>query len=63
MPPSGHMLYWRWKRKDGQPAIWLFGYCTWVGSGLVRMGAWNGDTSHGNVVDPADIEWRPYVAQ
>lgn len=56
MPASGYMFWWR---KKGT-LTWHFGYCTHVGSGLVRMGAWNGDESHGNVVDPADIEWRTY---
>lgn len=27
---------------------------------MVRMGAFNGDISHGSVVDPIEIEWREY---
>lgn len=57
MPPSGQ-LYWRFKRNA--PCEWRYGYCTWLGNGMVRMGAFNGDISHGSVVDPIEIEWREY---
>lgn len=55
MPPSGQ-LYWRFK---GDKA-WKYGYCTNAGSGLLRMGCYNGDTTDGSLVDPLDIEWRSY---
>ena len=44
--------YWRFK---GEKA-YRYGYATHEGRGLYRMGLWNGDTSHGPIVDPYDIE-------
>lgn len=56
-PPPGSMCYWRFK---GEKA-YRFGYCTYVsGPGLIRLGAYNGDTSGGSVVDAYDIEWKAY---
>lgn len=55
-PGNGIMCWWRAKGT----LDWHFGYCTRVGSGLVRMGSYNGDTTGGRVVDEADIEWRQY---
>lgn len=55
-PPSGSMVWWR-PRGTGRPQ-WYFGYVTYLGSDLIRMGAWNGDTTHGSVVDYTEIEWR-----
>ena len=52
------LMYWRFKRDA--PGPWHFGYQTPVGSGLVRMGLWHGDTSRGPIVDPAEIETREY---
>ena len=54
------MVFWRFKKTS--PGPWFFGYRTHVhGSrGLVRMGLYNGDTTHGPVVDPAEIETRSY---
>lgn len=52
------MVYWRFKTKE--PTAWRFGYVTRLGQGLVRMGAYNGDTIGGVIVDPAEIEYRPY---
>lgn len=48
------ICYWRFK---GELA-YRFGYVTEAGRGLYRMGFWNGDTSHGPIVDPEDIEVR-----
>ncbi len=48
------MCYWRFK---GEKA-YRFGYATDAGRGLLRMGYWNGDDSHGPIVDPQDIEIR-----
>lgn len=59
-PASGRMYWWRWK-KDA-PCPWMLGYCTHVGSGLVRMGAYNGDTNYGHVVSVSEIEWKEYTA-
>lgn len=59
-PPSGLMIYWRFKRSI--PGRWLFGYVTNVQSGLIRLGRWNGDTYGGSVVEPSEIEWRAYNA-
>lgn len=55
------MLYWRFK--SATPGPWTVGYRTHLrGSRLVRMGLWNGDTVRGVIVDPAEIETRPYAA-
>lgn len=48
--------YWRFKAKGG---TWTYGYPSRVKGALVRMGAWNGDTSYGVVVDESEIETRP----
>lgn len=52
------MVWWRFKRSS--PGPWNFGYRTQLSGGLVRMGCWNGDTTHGSVVDPSEIETRPF---
>ena len=54
------MVFWRFK-KD-KPGPWFFGYKTTVrgSQGLVRMGLYNGDTTNGPIVDPSEIETRPY---
>lgn len=58
-PPPGTMVYWRFHRAE--PGPWRFGYCTYAGSyNMLRMGDYNGDAHHGQVVDVSDIEWRPY---
>lgn len=45
--------YWRFKGEKQ----YRFGFPTWAkGMQLVRMGLWNGDWSHGPIVDPFDIE-------
>lgn len=51
---TGQSCYWRFKGEK----IYHYGWPTSVNGGLVRMGLWNGDTSHGPVVDPHDIEIR-----
>lgn len=57
-PPPGTMVWWRFR---GAPSAFKFGYCTYLDSpSLVRMGAYNGDSHHGPVVDCNEIEWRPY---
>lgn len=57
-PPPGSMVWWR--RKGALQ--WHFGYCTYIerSSHLVRMGNYNGDSSHGPVVSANDIEWKKY---
>lgn len=50
------MVHWRIKGTH----TFRFGYVTWCDNGLVRMGHWNGDTTNGSVLDPYEIEWRPY---
>ena len=50
----GVSCYWRFK---GEKA-YRYGYPTMLKNGLVRMGAWNGDTVGGVVVDPKEIEVR-----
>lgn len=44
--------YWRFK---GEKA-WRYGYASHEKGQLYRMGLWNGDYSHGPIVDPHDIE-------
>lgn len=57
-PRSGSMVWWRFK---SEAKAYDFGYVTYVeGPNLIRMGRWNGDTIGGQVVDIADIEWKPY---
>ncbi len=56
-PPSGTIVYWRF----AGPRPYRFGYCTYVsGPNLVRMGAYNGDTMGGHIVDVSEIEWKEY---
>jgi len=55
-PISGTMVYWRFKQPN--PTVWRFGYVTYAGVGLIRMGYWNGDSTRGPLVDPREIEWR-----
>ena len=58
-PPPGSMVWWRFR--GAAPSGYRFGYCTYLNSPtMVRMGAWNGDTSGGAVVDTSEIEWKPY---
>ena len=59
-PPSGLMVYWRFKRNV--PGPWHFGYVMIINSELIRMGRWSGDRDGGSVVDPTEIEWRAYNA-
>lgn len=44
--------YWRFK---GEKA-YRYGYATEVERGLYRMGTYNGDISHGPIIDPHDID-------
>jgi len=44
--------YWRFIGDKS----YRFGYPTLVKGGLVRMGLWNGDDTHGPIVNLADIE-------
>jgi hypothetical protein len=46
--------YWRFRNEKA----WRYGYATHEAAGLYRMGLYNGDTSHGPIVDPHDIEVR-----
>jgi hypothetical protein len=58
-PPSGSMIYWRFKSKA--PCEYRFGYVTYEGGpSLIRMGRWSGDKIGGHVVDSNEIEWRKY---
>ncbi len=58
-PPSGSMVWWRFKKNV--PSSWTFGYVTYEsGHDLVRMGRWNGDTMGGSVVSAYEIEWKEY---
>jgi hypothetical protein len=50
------MVYWRFKGEGP----WRFGYRTVVSPGLVRMGYYNGDSTHGPIVSEYEIETRPY---
>ena len=52
----GMHYHWRFKGEK----LWRYGWPTEAGGGLVRMGNYNGDTIYGPVVDPNDIEIRPY---
>ena len=55
-PPSGSMVYWRFKRNI--PGAWVFGYVTYVqGYDLIRMGNFNGDNTGGYLVSVSEIEW------
>jgi len=57
-PPSGSMVWWRFRKQGGE---YRFGYCTYVsGPCLIRLGRWNGDTTHGSVVDVNEIEWKKH---
>ena len=58
-PPPGTMVFWRFK--EAVPGPWRFGYVTHKRPQLIRMGCWNGDSVGGSVVDPSEIEWRPYT--
>lgn len=58
-PSPGSMVYWRFRRDV--PCEWRFGYCTYEhGHDLIRMGAYNGDTTRGAVVSISEIEWKLY---
>lgn len=46
--------YWRFKGT----LVYQYGYATRLDNGLWRMGLWNGDTTHGPLVDEDDIEVR-----
>jgi len=51
---AGQCYYWRFK--GSMP--YRFGYCTHAEGGFYRMGAHNGDTSGGMIVDAGDIEGK-----
>lgn len=57
MKPHAGKMYW-WRQKGALE--WRFGYCSLCSGGLVRMSAWNGDTTGGVVVDPVDIDWKEF---
>ena len=44
--------YWRLKGEK----YYKYGWVTPVNGNLYRMGMWCGDTTHGKIVDPKDIE-------
>jgi len=53
-------VWWRFKRDA--PSAWAFGFQTQLPGpgGLVRMGLWAGDTTHGPVVSLNEIETKEY---
>ena len=53
-----HTVYWRFK--SATPGPYRYGWVSDAGAGLWRMGLWNGDTQRGPIVDPSEIEYRPY---
>jgi hypothetical protein len=58
-PSAGSMVYWRFLRTV--PCAWTFGYVTYErGPDLIRLGSYNGDTTHGAIVGASEIEWQPY---
>ena len=58
-PPTGSMIYWRYKKDV--PGPWQFGFTTYLSdSTLMRMGNFNGDTAGGNIVSVDEIEWKEY---
>jgi hypothetical protein len=60
-PPSGQMIYWRYRRHD--PGAWRFGYVSYTGTpDIIRLGAWNGDTMGGALVSPSEIEWKELMS-
>lgn len=56
MIQMGKMYYWRFK---GEKA-YRFGFTSEANWPLIRMGCWNGDYSHGTIVDINDIEYKNY---
>lgn len=50
------MVYWRFCGVGP----YKFGYCTYQRGQLIRMGLYNGDSHQGPIVDPTEIEWKPY---
>jgi len=46
--------YWRFK---GDKA-YRYGYCSHVKGSLYRMGNYNGDYTHGVIVDSCDVETK-----
>lgn len=59
-PPPGTMVWWRFKARA--PCPYRFGYCTYPprGHDMVRMGAYNGDSHGGAMVEVSEIEWKEY---
>lgn len=57
-PPSGTMVYWRFRAKA--PCEWVFGYVTILNDGMLRMDTHNGDSIGGTVVRESEIEWVKY---
>jgi hypothetical protein len=58
---SGSMIHWRFKPELGRSLEWRFGWVAErMGSGLVKLGRYNGDTMNGVVVSEAEVEWKPY---
>lgn len=57
-PSPGSMVYWRFRSPT--PGPFQFGYVTYRREQLIRMGLFNGDTWSGPIVDPVEIEWKPY---
>jgi len=55
-PPFGSMIYWRFKRRV--PCGYAFAYVSYLPSGLIRLGTYNGDRYGGTIVDPVEIEWK-----
>lgn len=47
-------IFWRFKGEKS----YRFGYPSDAGRGLIRMGFWNGDFTHGPIVDATEIETR-----
>lgn len=46
------ICYWRFKGDKE----YKFGFTSTVEKGLIRMGLYNGDYTHGPIVDPNEIE-------
>jgi hypothetical protein len=56
---SNTAYYWRFIGEK----VYRYGYATMVSNGLYRMGHWNGDDSHGPIVDENEIEARALCSE
>jgi hypothetical protein len=46
--------YWRFKGRMS----YHYGFASYIGHGLWRMGLWVGDLRHGKIVDAEDIDFK-----